>query len=549
MTLRKFFLPAILALFFVTGALLSKATSPTTDEVAFHIANGFAALKAHDFRMNPASPPFAREWVALPWFFSNAKLNLDGPDWKEGDSVPFGRRVVFEDNRAQADKLLFFSRLMNVLLGMLLISVVFFWSRDLWGETAAFLSAILTGFTPAIMAHASIAGTDLPVTVFGTLSLYLLWKYSWASESLERKQYFILCTLSLGLAQACKFTALLLFPIFFFYLIKKKSFLSGVLRFAVLLAGSYCVVWASYFFEFKPLLQDVPRVQEKLGYITAIVRALGGDSASAAWWSKLALDQPIPLPSYLLGVAGIVRSHQEPYLHYYAGAWTYQVQWFYYLWTFAVKMTPGFLGLLLLRVFYLKKLAPLQKDAMLLLMMPVGLLFLVTLKDSTAVGVRYMLPVIPLLAVWMGETVTRNLKIRTLAVGLLCVHTFFSFQALPYSLEYFNFLIGGGHNAYRYVRGADLDWGQGLKYLKNFTERNRIERIALRYFGTADPSLYGIPYREVAPAEETVPKDEIYVVSVHFLEHLKWVAGREPDYRLGGSIFIYDMRQQKAALK
>jgi hypothetical protein len=39
---------------------------------------------------------------------------------------------------------------------------------------------------------------------------------------------------------------------------------------------------------------------------------------------------------------------------------------------------------------------------------------------------------------------------------------------------------------------SNLDWGQDLKGLKAWVERNKVEKIQLAYFGTANPIYYGI---------------------------------------------------------
>ncbi|MBI3451087.1 MAG: hypothetical protein HY049_19510, partial [Acidobacteria bacterium] len=59
---------ALLALFAVAAFLSSREDSATFDETA-HIAAGYSALDARDFRLNPEHPPLAKVWCAIPLLF------------------------------------------------------------------------------------------------------------------------------------------------------------------------------------------------------------------------------------------------------------------------------------------------------------------------------------------------------------------------------------------------------------------------------------------------------------------------------------------------
>jgi hypothetical protein len=76
--------------------------------------------------------------------------------------------------------------------------------------------------------------------------------------------------------------------------------------------------------------------------------------------------------------------------------------------------------------------------------------------------------------------------------GLLAWHAASALRIHPHYLAYFNELAGGPANGYRLVVDASLDWGQDLKGLKAWMDRNAVPRIKLSYFGTADPEYYGI---------------------------------------------------------
>ena len=69
-----------------------------------------------------------------------------------------------------------------------------------------------------------------------------------------------------------------------------------------------------------------------------------------------------------------------------------------------------------------------------------------------------------------------------------------SASIFPHYLAYFNELIGGPGQGYKYLVDSNLDWGQDLKGLKRYMDAHGIARVWLSYFGSASPDYYGITY-------------------------------------------------------
>lgn len=535
----------LLGLFLLQGVVLIGATSPTTDETAFHMVNGYVYLKTHDYRMSPANPPLLRQWMALPWLALRPKLDLDKPSWKEADSVSFAREFFYKDNRSMADRLLYSSRFMILLLGLGIGIVIFLWAKALYGDWGGILSLAFYAFCPNFLAHSSIAHTDVGVTFFCALSGFFLWRHL---ESGKERDLWM-NALSFGLAAAAKYNALFLVPLFLVLILLKKGVGKFLKAAGVYVLLSFLVIWASYFFEFKPLFGGgVPRVDEKLGFIAAIADFLVPQFPNVgAFLQEAAVRVSVPIPSYLLGLAGIIRSHHAPYLHYAFGEWTTQTQWYYYLFVFLVKMTIPFLCLLLLRFLFSKRSSSPSGRENLVLLTPVLALFVLTCFDSTAVGIRYLFPVIPFLLVWVGGLAKlgfSSFKWRTGLTALFLLHLASTGLAFPRHLSYFNEFVGGERGGYRYVRGSDVDWGQGLKALKRYLDRNKIDKAALEYFGSADPSFYGISYEEWTEDERRRPLNKVYVISLFYLEHARWAQEIEPTAMVAGSMFVYDLREK-----
>lgn len=519
----------LLAVFLAQGIFLIQETSPTADEIPFHMVNGYAYLKTGDYRMSPANPALLREWMALPWLFIRPKLNLNKQSWAEAESIPFAHDFFYVDNRRLAEKLLYSSRFMILLLGLALGAVIYLWSRSLYGVGGGLLSLALYVFCPNFLAHSSIAHTDVGVSFFSVLAAFFLWRYLEFSRSAD----FLGTAMALGFACAAKYNALVFGPLFLLIIVLKKGFRVFFRSAACFTVVGFLVVWFSYGFEFKPVLAGaVPRVEEKLAYLPE-------------WLRRPALEIPVPIPSYLLGIAGNLRSHRSPYWHYAFGQWTVSTQWYFYFFSFLIKMTLPFLFLLALRLLLILRTGTKSRNDNLVILAPTAAVFLMTCFDSTAIGVRYLFPVIPLLFVWIGGLARwasgASLKTKAL-VTAACLQTVSALAAFPSYLSYFNPLASALGGGYRYVRGSDVDWGQGLKALARYMREKDIPTVTLRHFGPADPSFYGIDARPLTQGDIKTPSKKFYAISLFYLEHVAWSKDLKPTAVVGGSIFVYDFR-------
>ena len=100
--------------------------------------------------------------------------------------------------------------------------------------------------------------------------------------------------------------------------------------------------------------------------------------------------------------------------------------------------------------------------------------------------------------------------------------------------------------------GSNLDWGQDLKKLKRYLDKHGVNNVCLAYFGTADPSYYGIRFEPledperaasgcVLAASATVLQD-LFVAPGRFA----WLRQQTPAARVGYSIYVYDLRPRAA---
>jgi hypothetical protein len=132
-------------------------------------------------------------------------------------------------------------------------------------------------------------------------------------------------------------------------------------------------------------------------------------------------------------------------------------------------------------------------------------------------------------------------------VALAAVETL---SVYPHFTAFFNRAAGGAENGPRYLLDSNLDWGQDLKNLKDYMQRQGVARVCLEYFGTADARYYGIEHSPIADPERQA-QSCVLAVSATPLYGLyekpgkfAWLRRPLPAARVGYSIYVYDLRTE-----
>lgn len=129
-------------------------------------------------------------------------------------------------------------------------------------------------------------------------------------------------------------------------------------------------------------------------------------------------------------------------------------------------------------------------------------------------------------------------------MGLLLWLVIGTVRTCPFYLAYFNELVGGPENGYRYLSKSDLDWGQDLRGLAVYLHRRGTRDVKLAYFGTDDPHRYGITYEKLLPGHPTTGEMAVSVTSLvgrhpGCEKAFAWLRRYEPSAKIGYSIFLY----------
>lgn len=525
--------------------------SPTVDEFA-HLPSGYWTLVTGRFELFPLNPPLVKVLSALPLLALDPVLDTTGPVRNTGwFPWQFGTDFM-EQNRAIYLQVFTLGRLVPIALGAVLGLLVFWWGRALYGDEAGLVGLLFFAFCPSIIAHAHLATVDVGFALFATLALWTFWRFVHA-PSWRRG---LTCAVALGLVQLAKMSALLLYPIFGLLALialargerfsfgrsgARGSVLGSVGAVALIFAASVVVLDVGY------LCTGVGRAVGSYHFESSLLR---GFATLAPWW----LPMPVP-ESYLEGLDALqlINDFGE-FPTFFMGERSPEGAASYYLATVLLK-TPLPLLLALLLAPWVRRLPDVRGEEFLWLP-ALALLGWFSFFSSVHYGIRYVLPILPLLMIWSARVVPRLLRAPRLLAALAAAPVVFYpasvLLATPDTIDYFNVAAGG--EGERFLLDSNVDWGQGLPRVAAFMKHQELETIALAYFGHVDPALYGITWTFPRPGDRG-----LVAVSANFLagspyatyangrmvpvgpDGFSWIRDCPRVARLGGGIFIHDL--------
>jgi len=374
--------------------------------------------------------------------------------------------------------------------------VAFFWTKRLYGAPAGLLAAAVLTFLPTMLAHSSVATTDVPFTAMFCWAMYAF--TLWLKQP-NAKTAAVFGVAS-GLSLCAKFSAVAFVPgcgtaILLMYAVAGQANWRGLLRtVAVGVLCAFLVTWAIYRFSYAPLSQ-VTHVPERVA-----AKVFGASSGMTAMVHKIASKVPVPAPEIPDGIRTLREQNREGSRAYLLGHIKEGGFWYFFFVALAVK-TPlavlllGALGTGVLVARYLRDRRDWESAAPLA---SAVVIMIVTMPSRIDTGVRYVLPVyvfLSMLAALGVVTLWNQGKPRRigriLAVVLLGWLAVSSALAHPDYLAYFNEF--GGKDPSRLLVVGDLDWGQDLTRLSTYLRKHDIHHISIAYEGFYDPDSLGLP--------------------------------------------------------
>jgi 4-amino-4-deoxy-L-arabinose transferase-like glycosyltransferase len=243
--------------------------------------------------------------------------------------------------------------------------------------------------------------------------------------------------------------------------------------------------------------------------------------------------------------------------------------WYYFPVALSMKLSPTLLLLpallLVLRPRYLLNFATVA----------VIVLLLFSLTCRVQIGVRFFLPLMAFLAVGAAAGLAKLLhepaavarRVTAVAILTLAFATITAAAVWPHGLSYVNPFWGGPREGYRLLSDSNYDWGQGLKELAEWQDREGGDvPMTVWYFGS-DPLMTRLPMRYLPLHNAKVERPDdvekivgggrlaVGITMVHGMvcdtpahwKALEYLRCRRPVARTT-TFFIYDIRNEQRAV-
>jgi hypothetical protein len=431
----------------------------------------------------------------------------EGRDFKS-EAYYGGRELLFRNDpryggRYSADTLLFRVHMTVAIFALLLAWLLFLAGREMFGAGAGLVAMALFVFDPTILTNAPFVTTDSGAACGFFASVYVFYRYVKAPSWWR----LVGCGVTIGLALVTKHSAVLLLPILLllgagelagrWYAAREERGGSirvgaGRLGAAMLAMAAIAifVLWGVYSFRYA------------MHPVGEILPPLAGQAAGLSpLWAKVNLffSQHHLLPeSYLYGLVDVQRvaAFMPTYL---LGQLYAHGQWFYFPVALSLKWSVGVLGLLGLAIYAFATGRVRRPREVFFLSLP-GLFYLVVaMLGPLNIGVRHVLPVFPFAFALAGGGAWRLVQQRRAwmypVMSLLLRHVVDSVRMFPNYMPYANVLWGGPTKTHLYLSDSATDWGQQLKWTKQYLDAHDIHECWFAYFPGPFllPSDYGIP--------------------------------------------------------
>ena len=533
-------------------------TSVTIDEPS-HLVSGYAFLTHGDTRLKLNGPILPNLIGAVPLLLEpGLKLTpSNDPMWEANDHNGISDEFVW-NNSVSPFLLIYLARLPFIFISWLLGALIFRWASERAGGWAGVFALTLYVFDPNLLAHSRLEMTDFAPAAIACFALYAFDRWL---QHMKSRKWLVAAGILTGLMLASKFSlitfAFAMVIIAVLHSIKSHQRLhlpwravlgSTFVRVLFIFAIAALTVWGVYAFQIGPI---------DLGGRPMLAPGFWREWQSAQYY----LNQP--WPNYLFGQ-------------------TSATGWWYYFPIALVLKTP--LPLLILFVAALVRTAIKRswRDDLIFLL-PSLFLSMSLLLSTNNLGYRYLLPILPLIIVYVSglwpRTVARSLvRSLPLSTGRLALLILLAWSIIgtlriyPYYLTYFNEIAGGPDRGRYLLSDSNIDWGQDMVGLKHYVDQIHIDplRVKLSYFGIAHPTAYGLRTQALPPVRTAMhdqgawwlktyyppdPPPGKYAISVVNLMGGIWIdpaayaffRDRQPDTTIGNSIYIYTVEPRGPA--
>lgn len=563
----------LLAAFALLAGEASKRAGFTFDETA-HLAAGISYVQTGDFRMNPEHPALPK--LLAGWSASRTGVRCDTTrvSWARAEQWDFARETMGEGG-ADWRRVLNAGRAPMIWIGVLLGATLWFWARAMIGTSGALFALALYTFCPTALAHAPLVTTDVPLTFTVVATAACLW----AAHRGGRLHWTAAAALFFGLSMGTKFSAFSYVPVWLALAAwpsPARSMRRGVVHAAVF--GALGFVFAE---GVVALSYGGAHAWTSIADLGLTGRGVSPETMGLVRRIPFEVLSRIPWPS-----ADFARGFKDIVLYTEAGHPTFllgmrnDVGWWWSPFvTLGAKATLPFLAASIAGGLAVLLRPRLRRAELAYVLLPPALCLATNVAAHLGLGVRHLFPMFPflmLLAAWplRGGGFPGGVGALSLVVGLAGAQAATTFHARPHYISYFNEAVGGARGGYEILGDSNLDWGQDLPETAGRLKALGGDRAILCYFGTASPFGLGVEWQMLPPSQRekrfdpwiVVPPDEgplWLAMSATNRQGIysrgrggdasgapyPWLESITPREVVGGTIFLYEISKEKAALK
>jgi hypothetical protein len=524
--------PAIFIVLYLAQCVWFIRTQSLTYDEPVHIAEGLDAWRHGRFEQYNDHPPLARLVCALPLISDKWQIGLQ--------RFPNGFHV--NQISPNPESLAWRARAMNVLLGLALGLLLWRVAGGLLSPSAANFALALFAFSPALIAHFSLATTD-------GAAVLLIFAAAWGVTRYRHDPTWrrtILVGVLLGLLLLAKFSTVVMFvlALFCILVLGADKITPNPLRWnwgraAATLLIAFFVLWAGYFFHVSHLtIHDHQLTATFLHWNEPIQKTVHSNANISLW---------VPAGEYIEGFRTLVRHNAQGQAAFFLGDISPKGGWKSYYPVVILLKWPTVVLVLSLAGLLLVIFRKIQAPTDLWIMASFPALYLITaIFAHFNIGERHVLPLYPFALLFAGvvwESLRKNRIARLLLISFVIINAADALRYAPGYLSYFNVFVRPA-NAYRLLSDSNLDWGQGLLAVRDYEHNHPTEQIWLAYFGSVDPAIYGI---KAHPLKENERVSGTVIVSAtnlsgQFLQNpqgYRWLLNQKPAEILDGSLYIF----------
>lgn len=584
---NNYFALGLLCLFFLVSffsvqgkfweGLKFQGSAITSDE-ASHIPAGFYYLKTRQYFINAEHPPLIKNIAALPLLFLNPKLP-EIPEHQKYENIQwdFASAFLF-DSGNNPDQILFWSRTIILLLNTLLLFLVFYFLKKVFGVFPALISLFFLTFSPNVVGHGSLVVFDVPLALFSVISIltFSLFLKNLTIAGKFRKN-LILASLFTSLALLTKFQAVFLFPALFFggliYILINKKELWKKYLFLFAIFSILILIIAGLVGGFQVSRVSSEGMKHQLGYsypdfFPEFGKAFLNKILSLGFFFFNGLVE------YLIGIFMVISRVKGAFQTTYFMGGVFGGEGagpLYFPILFLTKEALGFLIILSLAVFFSiaaffrkndmkQKIADFFKNPFFVLCFFFFLIYgFFSLTMKLNIGLRHIFPltflVYILTARQIGKYLSKKIFLVFLPLFFLVIYSFVS--VFPYYLSFYNIFGGGLWQGYQIATDSNYDWGgQDVKRLAIWLKQNKIEKIYTHIFSNAPLKYYlgqGQEHFNIASQAPLPPSGSYLAVSAFELQNINYNKGlpESKKYfqfkdnfvkRIGTTIFVFKLR-------